>query len=102
MTESTMEISASKYSLLWAGFAITVLLSYPIYHLWWGIGWELGKVLELTLCSANAALTIWLWVTSRRKAIVALPILSGFVVVQWWWLQLFVLLAFFSIRGFAP
>jgi len=99
MGESNM--SATKYWSIWAGFATSCLLTWPLHHFWLG-SLELTMVLQLFLGLINIFLGIWLWNVSHRKLIVGAPIVVGILIGQWWWLSMLLILASFKFNGFAP
>ncbi|HEY1772041.1 MAG TPA: hypothetical protein VGH91_02485 [Gammaproteobacteria bacterium] len=88
-----------KYWLIWVGFGVTCLLTWPLHHFWLG-SLALSNTLSFFLGLINIFLGVWLWRLSRRKFVVGAPILIGLMIGQWWWLEIFLMLMIWSINGF--
>jgi hypothetical protein len=93
-------MSPTMRKVAWAIFWLfTILTQLASARLWMLASYEL--VLS-ALAIISAGLGLWILITNRFAWRSVILVVLGLIVGQWWLVESLTMMAFWSIRGFAP
>ena len=90
----------AKFSQLWLLFGMSSLITWIAYRTLWMTDQYWLILTILSFCSISAAIVVAIESKFQLRSLALL--LLGLLIGQWWWVQKFLMQAYWSLNGFAP